>query len=180
MTSSHCILGKNNVFRGGVILGNASVDDFKTVISRISSGGKSVVQVNGETYTFDGAKNVSVINGKIFVDGKEVEHKASGPTINVTVTIHGDVGSVETNSSDVTVNGNVTGPIQTTSGQVGVTGNSGSINTTSGDVDVKKGVEGPIVTTSGDVKIGGNAGALSKPSVVMCRCREMLKVKLRP
>ena len=85
--ASHCIVGKNNVFRGGVILGNASLGDLKTVISQIS-GGKSVVQVNGETYTFDGAKNVSVINGKIFVDGKEVEHKASGPSLQVTVTIH--------------------------------------------------------------------------------------------
>ena len=68
-------------------MGNASLGDLKTVISQIS-GGKSVVQVNGETYTFDGAKNVSVINGKIFVDGKEVEHKASGPSLQVTVTIH--------------------------------------------------------------------------------------------
>jgi DUF4097 and DUF4098 domain-containing protein YvlB len=154
--SSHTMSCDNMSVKGGLILGNASLGDLKTVISQISNGGKSVVMVNGKTYTFEGAKNVSVINGKILVDGKEVEHQENGPSIEITITIHGDVGSVETGSGNVTVNGNVSGNVEATSGDVQVSGNSGAVHTTSGDCRVSKNVEGPIATTSGNVESGGN------------------------
>lgn len=89
--------------------------------------------------------NVTINNGKVTVDGVVQDGELSGP---ITVTVHGDVQSLENHSGNVTAQ-NV-GEISTGSGDVKCGNVSGSIRTGSGDVECGT-VGGNIRTGSGDV-----------------------------
>jgi len=93
------------------------------------SGGSSKVTVNGKTVQVPSG-NVSVINGKIFVDGKEFDTKDTDlgkgyGTVNIT--IEGNVDKIECNGS-VEVKGNVSKGIDC-GGSCDITGN------VNGDID---------------------------------------------
>lgn len=81
--------------------------------------------------------SVTISNGKVTVDGVVQDGELSGP---ITVTVHGDVQSLENHSGNVTAN------------------NLGEVNTGSGDVKCGN-VSGSIRTGSGYVEcgtVGGN------------------------
>lgn len=110
----------------------------------------NTIVINGQTITTNG-RNVTIINNKVLVDGKEISdlNKIAGKEINIT--IDGDVGKLEIDyCTKVQVNGN-TQNVKTTSGDVDVTGDvNGSIQTMSGDVDCGN-VGGNISTMNGDI-----------------------------
>lgn len=107
----------------------------------------NTVTINGVTIT--GGRNISVINGKIKVDGKDYT-PADAKEINIV--INGNVDKLEVDACDkVTVTGDVS-TLKTMSGDVDITGDvKGDIKTMSGDVDCGN-VGGSISTMSGDVK----------------------------
>lgn len=123
--------------------------------------------INGITYNYSG-KNITISNGKVMVDGKDVTPE--GKEINIAVdgnveeltvdacskvNINGACGQVQTMSGNVKC-GAVNGPVQTSSGDVECGHVHGSVTTSSGDVDCKV-VCGSVRTSSGDVdhvKIG--------------------------
>lgn len=105
----------------------------------------SSVTINGKTYI---GNNIIVSNGKIIIDEKNVT--SDDKVINITVNgnidslkvdtcnkleIIGNVTNVNTVSGDVDINGDVSGSIQTVSGDVKCNNVSGSINTLSGDIN---------------------------------------------
>lgn len=106
----------------------------------------SSVTINGKTYI---GNNIIVSNGKIMIDEKNVT--SDDKVINITVNgnidslkvdtcnkleIIGNVTNVNTVSGDVDINGDVSGSIQTVSGDVKCKNVSGSINTLSGDINL--------------------------------------------
>lgn len=110
----------------------------------------SFIIINGKPYV---GSNVSVQNGKVIVDGKDVTPDIDSKEIIVTVdgniqelnvdscnkvTVNGNVVNLKTISGDVDVSGNVSGPIKTISGDVDCGNVGGSINTTSGDIKYKR------------------------------------------
>ena len=101
------------------------------------------VAVNGNIYS---GSNIQIINGKVLVDGKEVEC----PDKKISISINGNVDSVCTASGDVTITGNV-GNASTTSGDIEIEGNvSGNVSAVSGDISVLD-VQGNVSTVSGDI-----------------------------
>jgi DUF4097 and DUF4098 domain-containing protein YvlB len=92
--------------------------------------------------------SISIVNGKIFIDGKD--HTPDSK--NITIQINGDVEYINVDVCDkVTVTGNVSA-IKTTSGNIEVKGNvAHNIKTVSGDVKCGE-VKGNIQTVSGDIK----------------------------
>lgn len=105
----------------------------------------SSVTINGKTYI---GNNIIVSNGKIIIDEKNVT--SDDKVINITVNgnidslkvdtcnkleIIGNVTNVNTVSGDVDINGDVSGSIQTVSGDVKCKNVGGSINTLSGDIN---------------------------------------------
>ena len=98
--------------------------------------------------TIQSSGNISVINGKIIVDGKDVTPDAKEISIEVfgnvdrlqvdecqVVSIAGDAGKVSTMSGKVEVVGDVKGNVSTMSGKV-VCGNvGGSVSTMSGKIE---------------------------------------------
>jgi hypothetical protein len=95
---------------------------------RIISGGNSTVQINGVTYE---GNNVSIVNGKVVVDGKTQEQALIG---NIEVIVHGNPDVVESMSGDVTVHGNIAGSVNTMSGNVVAKAIGGSVSTMSGNI----------------------------------------------
>lgn len=77
--------------------------------------------------------NVSIINGKVIVDGVVQDGTLSG---DINVTVNGDVNTLQNNIGDVRAN------------------SAGSIKTGSGDVFIDGDVSGSVQTGSGDVKCG--------------------------
>lgn len=66
------------------------------------------ITVNGKT-TIVAGNNVSIVNDKVYVDGKLVTEGLSG---NVSITFEGDLASLE--ATDVVINGSVHGPVEGT------------------------------------------------------------------
>lgn len=125
------------------------------------------IVINGATYHGSG-KNISIVNGKVTIDGRDVTPDSKEITIAIDgnveelsvdacskVNINGACGQVQTMSGNIKC-GAVNGAVQTSSGDVECGHVQGGVTTSSGDVDCKV-VCGSIRTSSGDVdhvKIG--------------------------
>lgn len=114
---------------------------------------KSTVIINGKHIEANGT--ISVINNKIFVDGKDITPDAKEINIQVIgnvnelkidvankVSIQGNVTNVKSTSGDIQIKGNVLQNIQTVSGDVKCEQVLGNVKTVSGDVKkLKKPIE---------------------------------------
>jgi len=120
----------------------------KTVVLRRSY--QMIEQRDGEIF-LDGVK-VELDKEPEGDDGETTEPKRQKRTLNVTIEIAGNVGSVQ--GGQISVTGNVTGDVHASSAPVKVGGVVGSVNTASGDVTVQ-GRAHDINTASGDVTVNG-------------------------
>lgn len=108
----------------------------------------ATIKVNGTTIVTEGS-SVSIVNGKVIVDGKTLDTKDM-PVINITV--EGDAKEINADAcSRIEVKGNVTGSVKTMSGDVQCSNVGGSVSTMSGDVDADC-IEGSVSTMSGNIK----------------------------
>lgn len=114
------------------------------------------ITINGQTYS---GNNLTIINNRVIIDGKDQTPDAKEITISVT----GDVNDVSVDyCKEINVVGNV-GKLKTTSGDVYCSDVTGGITTTSGDVECQD-VTGDVSTTSGDISaslISGNVKTVS-------------------
>lgn len=130
----------------------------------------TTVTVNGQTYR-NILGDVSIINNKIFVNGKPLSdlNKLSEKNIIINidgnieslsvdccqaVSITGDVDNVKTSSGDIDIKGNVKNGIQTASGDIQCGNVEGNISTKSGDITVTGSINGNCSTMSGDIVHG--------------------------
>ena len=108
-------------------------------------------------------RHIVINNGTITVDGKDVTPEGKHINLNIvgdiehlevdaagTISVSGNVTTIQTGSGDVQVTGDCHGNIQTASGDVECCDVEGSVQTVSGDVDCYD-VGGSITTVSGDV-----------------------------
>lgn len=112
--------------------------------SIVQNGNFSTITVNGKTIQCRGS-NVSIINNKVIVDGKEIEDM-SGISGNIKVVINGDCNNVSC-SGAVEVSGNVKGDIDC-GGSCEVKGEVG------GDIDC--GGSCTCGNVGGDINAGGS------------------------
>lgn len=104
------------------------------------------ININGKTYR---GNNVSIINGRVMIDGKDVTSQAPGPRIDIVV--HGNLDSLQVDCCDkVKVDGAV-GTLSTVSGDVTCGDVDGDVSSVSGDVACGS-VQGNISTVSGDIR----------------------------
>lgn len=134
-----------NIFRSNAI-NNCNIS---------SVNGHNKVVINGVEIKNIPNGNISISNGKIFVDGKEFDSAnvslSENNTINIFIT--GNVGNIQCNGS-VDIKGNVSGSIEC-GGSVTVGNNTYGNIDCSGNVTVERDVNGDI-DCSGSVKIGGS------------------------
>lgn len=108
------------------------------------------VHINGMTFS---GSNLSIVGGKIFVDGKEVEVKET-KTKEIRVTVEGNIETLEVESGSVEIVGNV-GNIEITSGNLKVTGDiNGNAEITSGNIKVQGKIGGNASVSCGNIKRG--------------------------
>jgi DUF4097 and DUF4098 domain-containing protein YvlB len=107
-----------------------------------------MIIINGKSYGSSG-QSVSVINGKVVVDGKPQELDNS-PVFNITV--QGNVGEVSGDFSTITVEGDVRN-VSAISGDIRIGNNvNGNVSAVSGDIKVKGSIAGNATTVSGDIR----------------------------
>jgi len=106
---------------------------------------KSTIKINGVTFHGD---NVSIVNSKIIIDGKDVTPDSK----TISIQVEGNIGNLKVDVCDkVSVTGNVTN-LTTVSGDVSVTGDVGqNVQSVSGDVKCSN-IAGKVSTISGDIK----------------------------
>lgn len=107
--------------------------------------------VNGKKINVPSGSSLSVINNKVYIDGKEYNEREVVEAIDnskeIKIEITGDVTKLDAESSSVTVNGNVTRDLYVSSGTAFV---SGSVN------DIDAGNQCTINTNNitGDIDAG--------------------------
>lgn len=89
------------------------IDSIKNLLEKIKKAPSSIVNVNGHSVV---GRNVTIINGKVIVDGKPVDIPEAKE---IHVTVEGDLGSLKLDAGQVTVHGSA-GEIQVDSGSVSV------------------------------------------------------------
>lgn len=116
----------------------------------------ATVSINGMSFK---GSNVSISNGRIVIDGKDV----TPDTKEIVISIDGDIDKLQADQcSKVTVNGSC-GSLSTMSGNVNCGSVNGSIKTMSGNVKCGN-VGNDIGTMSGDVDCGVVGGSVTTNS----------------
>jgi len=100
------------------------------------------VTINGVTIT--GSRSVSILNGKVIVDGKEVD---TGESKTINIEVKGDIQSLSADHC----------------ASIAVTGSVDTLKTVSGSVECAD-VKGSVTTMSGSVRCGSVSGSVSTMS----------------
>lgn len=95
----------------------------------------SVVSINGKKYTAPDGCSVSVINNKVYFDGKLAEDFNDWKEKNIEIKIQGNCHDVKTGAGNITVEGNVEGDASTNAGNIKVRGDiRGNASTDAGNI----------------------------------------------
>ena len=79
---------------------------FNRFFGGINCDNVTQVQVNGKSYCFKGGSNISIANGKVTVNGEEIDlSEITSKCINIVV--NGNVDNLTCTCDDLTINGNV-------------------------------------------------------------------------
>lgn len=100
-----------------------------------------MIIINGRVIHAEGS-SVSIINGKVLVNGKQISNLDEIQDKEVNISISGDVQNLEVDYCT----------------QVNLTGNAKSVRTQSGDIEISGNVDGDVSSMSGDISCGDVAG----------------------
>lgn len=122
------------------------------------------VNINGVHISDCAGRNIIVSNNRVIVDGTDITDRIDKDVKNIVINIAGDVESLKVDRcGTISVTGNAK-TISTVSGDIECNEVSGNINTTSGDLKIRGSVGGSINTVSGDVECGTINGSVSTMS----------------
>lgn len=126
------------------------------IINNVQSlSGNRIVKADGSVIKIQSGKNVSVVNGKFFIDGVPLEEyeKNTGDVINIVVHVHGncehvegcdevhiegDCHKVRTHNGNVHVGGNVTSDVSTHNGNITCGNVGGDVDTHNGNISYRR------------------------------------------
>ena len=95
----------------------------------------SNIQINGKSYS---GNNVSMKNGKVFVDGVEQDGETTG---NIEITVEGSCGDITTDYGNITIGCDAK-----------------SVESKNGNIRVSGAIEGNAETKNGNIKAGSILG----------------------
>lgn len=96
----------------------------------------NIVNINGKTYTAPDGISVSVINGKVYFNGKLQEDFKDYKEKKIEIIIEGNCKEIKCDTGNITVKGNV----------------EGNITADTGNIDVKGDIRGNVTTDCGNIK----------------------------
>lgn len=121
--------------------------------------GLNITCINGSrVINVEKGHQLSIIDGKYFVDGVEVDLNGDLSELKkqkqLHLTINGNVGKIDVSHlASIKVNGDVKGSVSTVSGGVSAKNIGGSVSTVSGNVGALH-IDGDVSTVSGDIMEG--------------------------
>ena len=96
----------------------------------------NTVNINGKTYTAPDNASVSVINGKVYFNGKLQEDFKNWKDKKIEIIIEGNCKDIKCDTGNITVKGNV----------------EGNITADTGNIDVKGDIRGNVTTDCGNIR----------------------------
>lgn len=96
----------------------------------------NTVNINGKTYTAPDGVSVSVINGKVYFNGKLQEDFKDCKEKKIEIIIEGNCKEIKCDTGNITVKGNV----------------EGNITADTGNIDVKGDIRGNVTTDCGNIR----------------------------
>ena len=96
----------------------------------------NIVNINGKTYTAPDGVSVSIINDKVYFNGKLQEDFKDYKEKKIEIIIEGNCKEIKCDTGNITVKGNV----------------EGNITADTGNIDVKGDIRGNVTTDCGNIK----------------------------
>jgi len=94
----------------------------------------NTININGSMIIGSSGKNITIANGRVIIDGKDVTPDSKG----INITVHGNIDQLQVDACS----------------KITVSGDAGSIKSQSGDIDIAGNVFGSVSTMSGDISCG--------------------------
>lgn len=95
----------------------------------------NIVNINGKKYTAPNGCSVSIINNKVYFDGKLAEDFNNWKEKNIEIKIQGNCHDVKTGAGNIIVEGNVEGDASTDAGNISSHHIFGNANTDCGNIN---------------------------------------------
>ena len=105
----------------------------------------NTVNINGKTYTAPDGVSVSVINGKVYFNGKLQEDFKDYKEKKIEIIIEGNCKEIKCDTGNITVKGNV----------------EGNITADTGNIDVKGDIRGNVTTDCGNIRGAQNVNSVN-------------------
>lgn len=118
----------------------------------------NTITINGKTYSAPDGCSMSVINNKVYIDGKLFEDCDLIKSKKIEIKIEGNCGDVHVDSANLTVNGNIEGEVLVDAGNITCRGDiKGDVNCDCGNISCHH-IFGNTDVDCGIVKGSGNSG----------------------
>ena len=123
------------------------------------------VTINGRTYTAPDGCSVSVINNKVYFDGKLAEDFNDWKEKKIEIKIEGNCGEVKADVGNITIEGNAGGDVVSDTGNIKVQGDvKGNARTDCGNISANH-IFGNATTDCGNIKGAHNANISSNINI---------------
>ena len=112
------------------------------------------VSINGKTYTAPDGCSISVVNNKVYIDGKLTEDFSDWKEKNIEINVEGNCNELRTDAGNVTIKGNVEGDVKTDCGNINISGDvKGDVESDCGNINASN-ILGKVETDCGNISTG--------------------------
>jgi hypothetical protein len=121
----------------------------------------NVVNINGRTYSAPDGVSVSVINNKVYFNGKLQEDLTNWKEKNIEIIVCGNCKEVKADAGNITVEGNVEGDASSDAGNIKIRGDvKGNAHTDCGNISAHH-IFGNANTDCGNIKGAQNVNSVN-------------------
>ena len=111
----------------------------------------NTVNVNGKNYEVPNGCSVSVINGKIYFNGKLADDFKNYNDKKIEIIIVGNCGEVKADAGNINIKGNVEGNVNTDAGNISIEGDvKGNVTADCGNISANH-ISGNVSTDCGNI-----------------------------
>jgi phage baseplate assembly protein gpV len=109
------------------------------------------VNINGRTYTAPDGCSVSVINNKVYFNGKLAENFNDWKEKNIEIKIEGNCAEVKADAGNINIKGNVEGNVNADAGNISIEGDvKGNVTADCGNISANH-ISGSVSTDCGNI-----------------------------
>lgn len=111
----------------------------------------NVVNINGKTYSAPDGVSVSVINNKVYFNGKLQEDFTNWKEKNIEIIVCGNCKEVKADAGNISIKGNVEGNVNADAGNISIEGDvRGNVTADCGNISANH-ISGSVSTECGNI-----------------------------